>query len=118
MKILLQYLKPHKLLVFLVLLLAAINIGFSLIDPIIFGKLVNLANHYVNNKSEYDFDKFFFSFDKPYGVMALLLASIGVAMVSRIAKNFQDYFLNVVVQKIWCTRFHRRTEACDEASLS
>jgi ATP-binding cassette subfamily B protein len=31
--------------------------------------------------------------------MWLLLASMGVAMVSRIAKNFQDYFTNVVVQK-------------------
>ena len=44
MKILLHYLKPHKWLVILVLLLAAINIGFSLFDPIIFGKLINLAN--------------------------------------------------------------------------
>jgi ATP-binding cassette subfamily B protein len=31
--------------------------------------------------------------------MWLLLASITVAMISRIAKNFQDYFLNVVIQK-------------------
>ena len=45
MKILLQYLKPYKLLVVLVLFLAAINIGFSLVDPIIFGKLVDLANY-------------------------------------------------------------------------
>ena len=29
----------------------------------------------------------------------LLLCSISVAMVSRIAKNFQDYFLNLVIQK-------------------
>jgi ATP-binding cassette subfamily B protein len=43
MKILIQYLKPHRYLVFLVLLLAALNIGFSLFDPIIFGKLVNLG---------------------------------------------------------------------------
>jgi ATP-binding cassette subfamily B protein len=99
MKILLHYLKPHKFLVFVVLLLAAINISFSLIDPIIFGKLVNLATDFANNKDSYTYERFFFSFDKPYGVMALLLASIGVAMVSRIAKNFQDYFLNVVVQK-------------------
>ena len=28
-----------------------------------------------------------------------LLGSISVAMISRIAKNFQDYFLNVVIQK-------------------
>ncbi|MGI8599034.1 MAG: ABC transporter ATP-binding protein [Chitinophagaceae bacterium] len=99
MKILLHYLKPHKFLVFVVLLLAAINISFSLIDPIIFGKLVNLATDFANNKDSYTYERFFFSFDRPYGVMALLLASIGVAMVSRIAKNFQDYFLNVVVQK-------------------
>ena len=35
-----------------------------------------------------------------YGMVWLLLASITVAMVSRIAKNFQDYFLNVIVQKV------------------
>ncbi len=99
MKILLHYLKPYKLLVFLVLFLAAINIGFSLIDPIIFGSLVRLATDYDQNSAQYSFDRFFYSFDKPYGVMALLLASIGVAMVSRIAKNFQDYFLSVIVQK-------------------
>jgi ATP-binding cassette, subfamily B, bacterial len=99
MKILLQYLKPHKFLVFVVLLLAAINISFSLMDPIIFGKLVNLAMDFANNRESYTYERFFFSFDRPYGVMALLLASIGVAMVSRIAKNFQDYFLNVIVQK-------------------
>ncbi|MBD0285893.1 MAG: ABC transporter ATP-binding protein, partial [Flavisolibacter sp.] len=99
MKILLQYLKPYKFLVTLVLILAAANISFSLIDPIIFGKLVNLANNYKQNKATFTSDRFFFSFRPPYGVVVLLLASIGVAMVSRIAKNFQDYFLNVVVQK-------------------
>lgn len=99
MKILLQYLKPHRFLVILVLILAAVNIGFSLIDPLIFGSLVNLATDYIHNPQSYTTDRFFFSFDKPYGVVALLLASIGVAMVSRIAKNFQDYFLNVIVQK-------------------
>ena len=38
--------KPYKWLVGLVLFLAAINIGFSLIDPIIFGKLVNLGSYH------------------------------------------------------------------------
>jgi ATP-binding cassette subfamily B protein len=99
MKILVQYLKPYKLMVFLVLVLAAINIGFSLMDPIIFGSLVRLATDYKNNPDHYSIHTFFYSLNKPYGVMALLLASIGVAMVSRIAKNFQDYFLNVIVQK-------------------
>ncbi len=107
MKILLHYLKPHKWLVALVLLLAAINIGFSLVDPIIFGKLVNLANHYFNNKAEYDSNRFFWSFkENPhYGVAALLIASISVAMISRIAKAFQDYFLAVITQKFGATVF-------------
>ncbi len=101
MKLLLGYLKPYKWLVLLTMVLAAINSGFSLMDPIIFGHLVNLANDYAFNNSAYkNNDSFFWSFswDSP-GVVMLLLASIGVAMISRIAKNFQDYFLNVIVQK-------------------
>jgi len=89
MKILIGYLKPYKWLVALTLGLAAINTGFSLIDPIILGKMVKLG---------FDFKKLtqsaFF-----HAVIWLLLASIGVAMVSRIAKNFQDYFLNLITQK-------------------
>ncbi|MGN6163101.1 MAG: ABC transporter ATP-binding protein [Flavisolibacter sp.] len=99
MKVLIEYLKPYKLLVVLVLFLAAVNIGFSLVDPIIFGSLVRLATAYKNHPENFTSDSFFYSFSQPYGVIALLLSSIGVAMVSRIAKNFQDYFLNVVVQK-------------------
>jgi ATP-binding cassette, subfamily B, bacterial len=96
MKILLQYLSPYRWLVALVLGLAAINIGFSMLDPIIFGKIVNLAA----KRKEYDISTFLWSLDfqKP-GVLFFLLGSITVAMVSRIAKNFQDYFMNVVVQK-------------------
>ena len=95
MKILYTYLKPHKGLVFLVLFLAATNIGFSLVDPIIFGRLIDLATQYTQDKSTYP--SFFWSFATP--VITLLGASIGVAMISRIAKNFQDYFLNVIQQK-------------------
>jgi ATP-binding cassette subfamily B protein len=70
MKILLKYLKPHKWLVALVLLLAAINIGFSLIDPIILGHLVNLANDFKNNPSNYPTEASFFTVSTPYyGVM-------------------------------------------------
>ncbi|MBD0333031.1 MAG: ABC transporter ATP-binding protein [Chitinophagaceae bacterium] len=108
MKILLQYLKPYKLLVILVLFLAAVNIGFSLIDPIIFGKLINLATYHQKDRA-FNWDDFLFikttvvsktgRSEVLYGVVWLLLGSISVAMVSRIAKNFQDYFLNVIVQK-------------------
>ena len=106
MKILVRYLKPYKWLVGLTLLLAAINTGFSLMDPIIFGKLVRLATDYkyhpeiYNNTKNFWSSDYFWSFSTKYpGALFLLLCSIGVAMVSRIAKNFQDYFLNVVVQK-------------------
>jgi ATP-binding cassette subfamily B protein len=100
MKILFTYLKPHKWLVFLVLLLAAVNIGFSLMDPVIFGRLVNFANFHQANRPELTWHEFLFTFNKEHwGVVPLLLGSISVAMVSRIAKNFQDYFMTVVVQK-------------------
>jgi ATP-binding cassette subfamily B protein len=100
MKILLYYLRPHKWLVALVLTLAAINIGFSLVDPILFGKLINLANNKVNNPAVFDWNRFFNSFSwKQPGVWFIVTCSISVAMVSRIAKNFQDYFLNVIIQK-------------------
>lgn len=81
--------------------LAAVNTGFALMDPIIFGELVRLATNYSFNNAQYaDNNHFFWSFSpKSPGVVFLLLGSIGVAMVSRLAKNFQDYFLNVIVQK-------------------
>jgi ATP-binding cassette subfamily B protein len=108
MKILLNYLKPYKWLVGLTLLLATINIGFSLIDPIVFGKMINLANYHQNANELAEHDYLFSKFDwinkqkkheTLYGIVWLLAASISVAMVSRIAKNFQDYFLQVVIQK-------------------
>lgn len=105
MKVLLQYLKPYKWLVTLVLVLAAINMGFSLVDPILFGKLINLAAGFKESKTHADVapvttHDFFYSFswDKP-GVWFIVICSITVAMISRIAKNFQDYFLNVIIQK-------------------
>ena len=108
MKILLQYLKPHKWLVLLTLGLAAINTGFSLMDPIILGKLVTLASDHQNASPHFDWSSFFWSYGTierkggtyfQMGVVYLLLASVTVAMISRIAKAFQDYGLNVIIQK-------------------
>ncbi|MBS1743459.1 MAG: ABC transporter ATP-binding protein [Bacteroidetes bacterium] len=100
MKILFKYLQPYRWLVALTLFLAAINMGFSLVDPILLGKLINLANDHRANNHSFSRDRFFnsFSWDQP-GVWFLLICSITVAMISRIAKNFQDYCLNVVIQK-------------------
>ena len=117
MKILFQYLKPYKWLVALVLTLAAINIGFSLVDPIIFGRLVDLASYHQTTKN-FSWNDFLYTEQtvtiqladkeikqKLYGIVWLLLASISVAMISRIAKAFQDYFLNLITQKFGATVF-------------
>lgn len=105
MKILLHYLKPYKWLMTLTLVLAAINISFSLIDPIILGKLVNLASDH-QQVSKLNASEFFSNFNwKSPGVMMLLIASITVAMISRIAKAFQDYFLNTITQRFGANVF-------------
>lgn len=91
MRLLLNYLKEYWKLVSLALVLAAINQIFSLLDPWILKKVID---EYATRYSEYTTEQFF------HGVFVLLGASVGVAMVSRIAKNFQDYFVNVVTQRL------------------
>ncbi|WPV67573.1 ABC transporter ATP-binding protein [Chitinophaga sp. LS1] len=96
MKLFLHYLKRYKWLIGLALLLATINQVFSLLDPYIFGKLIDrFANH--PNTTAKGIPRG--QGDYISGVILLLLASMGVAMVSRIAKAFQDYFTNVIIQK-------------------
>lgn len=90
MKLLLQYLARYKMLVFASFGLAIINQCFSLLDPVIFGKLINLVVEFPKDASAADFVK---------SAGLLLLASITVAMISRIAKAFQDYTTNLVIQK-------------------
>ena len=79
-------------MLFFALLLAAINQCFSLSDSIIIGKLMNECGVGVAN-----FHHNYGSFTK--AVMGWLLLSLGAAMVSRIAKNFQDYFTNIIIQR-------------------
>jgi ATP-binding cassette subfamily B protein len=74
-----------------VLVLAAVNQIFSLLDPLIFRHIID---QYATNYDAYTLQEFF------RGVFKLLLLAVGVAFVSRVAKNFQDYFLNEVTQKI------------------
>jgi len=91
MKLLADYLKNYKALIGLALLLAAINQIFSLLDPWIFRKIIDT---YVTRYQEYTTEEFF------QGAGLLILAAMGVAMVSRIAKNFQDYYVNVITQRL------------------
>ncbi|WP_354329751.1 ABC transporter ATP-binding protein [Pedobacter sp. CG_S7] len=91
MNLLISYLKKHQWLVVLALVLAAINIGFSLLDPYITGKIVD---RFIERKDELTKDEFV------WGVLKLVGIGVGAAMVSRIAKNFQDYFTSIIVQKV------------------
>src|SRR5436190_5226298 len=91
MKLLATYLKGYWRLVVLALVLAAVNQVFSLLDPLIFRHVID---EYATRFSEYTTGQFF------RGVSVLLLAAVGVAFVSRVAKNFQDYFINVITQRL------------------
>jgi ATP-binding cassette subfamily B protein len=91
MKILLSYLTKHRWVVILALFLAATNIGFSLLDPYITGRIVD---NFIEKYKVLSHDEYMF------GVLKLVGLAIGVAMVSRIAKNFQDYFTNIITQKV------------------
>ncbi|HKH45850.1 MAG TPA: ABC transporter transmembrane domain-containing protein, partial [Thermoanaerobaculia bacterium] len=91
MRLLLSYLRRYWVLVALALLLAAVNQVFSLLDPLIFRHVID---EYATRYKEYTTTEFF------RGVGLLLAAAVGVAFVSRVAKNFQDYFVNVVTQRL------------------
>lgn len=108
MKILLSYIKPYKWLVIWALFLAAINQVFSLFAPSITGNILDLfANHphVFPDKTPRTQHEFFFGRGNYHGLIFFLLLLIGTAMVSRIAKAFQDYFGNVLVQKFGATIF-------------
>jgi ATP-binding cassette, subfamily B, bacterial len=91
MKLLLSYLKHYKSMIVLTLVLAAINTLFSMLDPYIMGILIN---DYASKGGTLPADVFY------RGVTLLLGATVGVAFVSRVAKNFQDYFTSVITQRV------------------
>ncbi len=91
MKLLLYYLKFQKKPLIIALFLAAINQTFSLLDPWVTGNMVDDIIVPIKKLTKDEFlSKAIF----------WILCSIGVTMVSRIAKNFQDYFTNVVTQQL------------------
>ncbi len=96
MSFILPYLRPYKKLIFLALVLAWINQIFSLFDPQIFRLIID---NWITKFDTYETSEFV------RGVWILLIASVSVAMISRIAKNIQDYLVNVLTQKIWMNLF-------------
>ncbi len=91
MKLLWKYIKKQKKILFGALVLATINQVFSLLDPQIFRIIVD---QYATKASTLTSDQFF------RGIILLLLASMGVSFVSRVAKNFQDYYVSIITQRV------------------
>src|SRR5271167_4598140 len=86
-----RYFKDFWKLAVIALVLAAINQIFSLLDPLIFRHVID---SYATRFHEYSSAQFI------RGVSLLLGAAMGVAFVSRVAKNFQDYYVNVITQRV------------------
>ena len=101
MKLLWTYLKNYKGLLAGALILATINQVFSLLDPQIFRYLID---NYVNKASELTADQFL------RGIGFLLLGTMGVAFVSRVAKNFQDYYVNVITQRLGAKMYNHSVD--------
>ena len=91
MKLLISYLNNYWKLVLLALFLAAVNQVFSMLDPWIFRIVID---KYATKYDHYTTEQFM------KGVLLLLAAAVGVAFVSRVAKNFQDYYVNVITQRL------------------
>ncbi|MEK6902707.1 MAG: ABC transporter ATP-binding protein [archaeon] len=96
-----KFLRAHKKTIALALFLAAINQIFSLMDPLIFRFVID---DYATKIGQLTTDQFV------QGVGLLLLGSMGVAFVSRTAKTFQEYYVNVITQKVGTEMYSRSVE--------
>lgn len=90
MRILWNYLKPYQWIAVLSLLLAGVSQVLALVDPIIFGKIID---DYATQK-EAKTDAELVS-----GVLVLLALAVAVAVLSRLTKAVQEYVTRLVVQK-------------------
>ncbi|WP_313704145.1 ABC transporter ATP-binding protein [Massilia sp.] len=95
MRILWTYLKPHWRLGLLALLLAGTAQVLALVDPIIFGRIID----HVTQRHPGDADPM------PQ-VMRLLGLAVLVAVLSRLAKALQEYVTRLVVQKLGVAIFN------------
>ncbi len=96
MKILISYLKNYKKLIAIALVLTTISQVFTMVDPHITGKIVD---NFIEKKEALSREAFI------KGILTLVGLAVGAAMMSRIAKNLQDYFTNIIVQKLGASMY-------------
>lgn len=91
MSLILSYLRRYRKLLGFSILLATINQVFSLVNPQIFRILID---QYANNIDAYTESAFI------AGIIKRSLIAVGAALISRTAKTFQDYYVNLMSQTI------------------
>ncbi len=84
-----KYLKPQKWLIAVALVLAGISQLLNLVDPIIFGKIID---DYALNPDNIPENALV------AGVLFWLGVSVAIALFARVAKTFQDYYARLAVQ--------------------
>src|SRR3989338_573434 len=91
MSLLWGYVAKHKKILSGALGLAVINQVFSLLDPQVFRLMID---NYALKAAEHSSGSFL------QGIIFLLFLYIAFAFISRTAKAFQDYFVNVITQRV------------------
>ena len=93
MKLLLAYLKQYKWIVILALVLASVNIGFSLLDPYITGLIVD---RFIERKDALNRSEFV------WGVLGLVGLGVAAAMGSTIASDIagKKSMENTIAEKV------------------
>ncbi|MGB8219870.1 MAG: ABC transporter ATP-binding protein [Methanoregula sp.] len=90
MSVLWKYLKPQRWLIVVALILAGISELLNLVDPLIFGKIIDDYALNPGNSPEEVLVK---------GVLFWLSVAVSVAVLAQVTATFQDYFTRLAVQK-------------------
>lgn len=85
-----KYLRPHRVLIFWSLLLAAVAQLLNLLDPVIFGQIID---RYATNKYGLAESELLRS------IISWLLLALGVAVFARLAKAAQEFFTRKAVAR-------------------
>ena len=97
MNLIWKYLRPHKKLILLSLFLAGAAQLLNLIDPVIFGKIIDQYASGKNNQPENQ---------QIRGVIFWLLLALGIALLSKFLKALQDYFTRKAVARFGMNIFN------------
>lgn len=90
MKIFWNYMRPHRWMIGLSLLLAGLGQLATMVDPMIFGKIIDDYALHPGNRPQNELVK---------GVLFWLAIAVGVAMLARLCRSLQDFVMRITVQR-------------------